>query len=78
MADSIYPIGEGGEETIRKLLALREKDTIFTFNWDPFLFDAYQRNRHAVSLPSIYFLHGNVRIGACEEHDECWGFRGCL
>jgi len=48
------------------LLSLREKDAIFTFNWDPFLFDAYQRNRNVTPLPNIYFLHGNVRIGACE------------
>lgn len=48
------------------LLSLRAKDAIFTFNWDPFLFDSYQRNRHVALLPNIYFLHGNVRIGACE------------
>lgn len=54
------------------LLSLREKDAIFTFNWDPFLFDAYQRNRGIVPLPQIFFLHGNVRIGACETCDN-WG-----
>ena len=32
------------------LLSLREKDSIFTFNWDPFLFDAYQRNRDFASM----------------------------
>jgi hypothetical protein len=47
---------------------------VFTFNWDPFLFDAYQRNRIAVPLPEIFFLHGNVRIGACPDHDK-WGAR---
>lgn len=61
----------------RLLLSLRPKDAVFTFNWDPFLFDAYQRNRHAVSLPEIFFLHGNVRIGACRHHD-IWGARGEL
>lgn len=54
------------------LLSLREKDAIFTFNWDPFLFDAYQRNNGIVPLPRIFFLHGNVRIGACETCDN-WG-----
>ena len=58
----------------RLLVSLRPKDAIFTFNWDPFLFDAYQRNRSAVSLPEIFFLHGNVRIGACLDHDK-WGAR---
>ena len=49
----------------RLLVSLRPKDAVFTFNWDPYLFDAYQRNRVAVPLPEIFFLHGNVRIGAC-------------
>lgn len=59
----------------RLLLSLRPTDAVFTFNWDPFLFDAYERNRQAVSLPEIFFLHGNVRIGACLNHDQ-WGARG--
>lgn len=59
----------------RLLLSLREKDAIFTFNWDPFLFDAYQRNCTVVSLPEIFFLHGNVRIGSCNTDHE-WGMRG--
>ena len=60
----------------RLLLSLRPKDAVITFNWDPFLFDAYQRNRKAVPriLPEIFFLHGNVRIGACLQHDD-WGAR---
>jgi len=58
----------------RLLVSLRPTDAVITFNWDPFLFDAYQRNRDAVSLPEIFFLHGNVRIGACGAHD-CWGER---
>ncbi|MEO7859165.1 MAG: hypothetical protein ABIU05_01775, partial [Nitrospirales bacterium] len=58
----------------RLLVSLRPKDAVFTFNWDPFLFDAYQRNRSAVSLPEIFFLHGNIRIGACLAHDK-WGAR---
>lgn len=58
----------------RLLVSLRPKDAVFTFNWDPFLFDSYQRNRSAVSPPEIFFLHGNVRIGACLNHDK-WGAR---
>ncbi|MFO1257265.1 MAG: hypothetical protein U1E78_02415 [Gammaproteobacteria bacterium] len=53
----------------RLLLSLREKDAIFTFNSDPFLFDAYMRNREkGVTLPEIFFLHGNVRLLACPDH----------
>jgi hypothetical protein len=59
----------------RILVSLRPTDAVFTFNWDPFLFDAYQRNRDAVPLPEIFFLHGNIRIGACRDHDR-WGARG--
>lgn len=54
------------------LVSLRPTDAVFTFNWDPFLFDAYKRNHLAVALPEIFFLHGNVRIGTCRRHD-CWG-----
>ena len=57
------------------LLSLREKDAIFTFNWDPFLFDSYQRNANIAPLPEIFFLHGNVRIGVCPNHPEIWGER---
>lgn len=56
------------------LLSLRPKDAVLTFNWDPFLYDAYQRNLDTVSLPSIFFLHGNVRIGKCDKHVK-WGPR---
>jgi len=59
----------------RLLVSLRPTDAVFTFNWDPFLFDAYQRNRAAVPLPEIFFLHGNVRIGVCLTHEH-WGARG--
>jgi hypothetical protein len=55
------------------LLSLREKDSVFTFNWDPFLFDAYMRNMDkGISLPEIFFLHGNVRIGSCTNCNK-WG-----
>ena len=59
----------------RLLLSLRRKDAIFTFNWDPFLFDAYKRNFHVAKLPEIFFLHGNVRIGMCQDHPMKWGER---
>jgi hypothetical protein len=47
------------------LLSLREKDAIFTFNWDPFLIDAYERLADDVRLPHIFHLHGNVRLSFC-------------
>ena len=50
------------------LMSLRPKDIIATFNWDPFLYDAWDRNRYQVPLPNIAHLHGNVRIGYCLEH----------
>jgi hypothetical protein len=53
----------------RLLVSLRSKDAVVTFNWDPFLFDAYLRNHDVVPLPQIFFLHGNVRIGACLHHE---------
>ncbi len=50
------------------ILSLRKKDLIATFNWDPFLWQAYMRNKHLTdNLPQIAFLHGNVAIGVCEE-----------
>jgi hypothetical protein len=52
-----------------KLLGtLRPKDLIATFNWDPFLLQAYARNRDLAELPRIVFLHGNVYLGYCPEH----------
>lgn len=50
------------------VLSLREKDVIATFNWDPFLPQAFKRNRSIRRLPKILFLHGNVDVGACREH----------
>ena len=47
------------------VLSLRSKDAIATFNWDPFLWRALQRNHGAAPLPKAFFLHGNVAIGAC-------------
>lgn len=49
------------------ILGLREKDIIATFNWDPFLLQAYMRNEVVTKTrrPRITFLHGNVKIGIC-------------
>ncbi len=56
------------------VLSLREKDIIATFNWDPFLAQAFQRNMHLTqNMPQIVFLHGNVSVGCCEAH-RCKGF----
>jgi hypothetical protein len=47
------------------VLSLREKDVIATFNWDPFLVQAYRRNGRYFKLPKLIFLHGNVEVGYC-------------
>ncbi|WP_152034607.1 hypothetical protein [Paracidovorax avenae] len=55
------------------LLALRKKDIVATFNWDPLLLQAYQRAcRVTKDLPDLAFLHGNVLVGYCREH-KCGG-----
>ena len=52
------------------LLSLRKKDIIATFNWDPFLVQAYRRNsKYTKRLPKFLFLHGNVMTGFCPEHN---------
>lgn len=50
------------------VLSLRPKDLIASFNWDPCLYDAWNRNEHLVTPPRIAYLHGNVRMGYCLEH----------
>jgi hypothetical protein len=58
------------------LLSLRSKDFIATFNWDPFLIQAANRNRKLKRrLPTILFLHGNVLAGYCER-DDVYGIKG--
>jgi hypothetical protein len=56
------------------LLCMREKDAIFTFNWDPFLVHARLRltKLGVMRLPKLFFLHGNVAIGYCAQ-DEVSG-----
>lgn len=58
-------------------LSLREKDLIATFNWDPFLALAWQRNSSVVKLPQMAFLHGNVGICVCM-NDKIKDFRGTV
>ncbi len=50
------------------LICLRPKDIVATFNWDPFLFDAWNRIKDKVPAPEILHLHGNVRLTYCPEH----------
>jgi len=51
------------------LLALRKKDLVATFNWDPLLLQAYQRAcKVTKDLPDLAFLHGNVQVGYCRNH----------
>jgi hypothetical protein len=58
------------------VLSLRKKDVIATFNWDPFLIQAFQRSAAVTnSLPTLLFLHGNVAHGYCDR-DRCQGPRG--
>lgn len=53
------------------LLSLRKKDVIATFNWDPFLIQAYRRNKRWYdNLPEMIFLHGNVAVGVCHKCNE--------
>jgi hypothetical protein len=49
------------------ILSLRSKDVIATFNWDPFLWNAWHRNKDVGSSPSILFLHGSVATGRCDD-----------
>jgi len=49
------------------VLSLRSRDIIATFNWDPFLYQAWCRNYDVGENPHIAFLHGNVAIGYSKE-----------
>lgn len=48
------------------VLSLRSKDIVGSFNWDPFLWNACQRNHKFGGAPIILFLHGSVAIGRCD------------
>ena len=64
------------------VLSLRNKDVIATFNWDPFLSQAFNRNKDAIgyeNLPKLIYLHGNVTIGICYEcKSKGWRYNQCL
>ena len=49
------------------VMSLRDKDVIATFNWDPFLYQAWWRNYLHGDSPKLLFLHGNVAVGYNEE-----------
>lgn len=53
------------------VLSLRPKDLIATFNWDPFLYQAFVRNGDKAKMPFLSFLHGNVAIGYSPEDKRC-------
>lgn len=53
------------------LLSLRPKDLIATFNWDPFLYQAFVRNGQKAAMPYLSFLHGSVAIGYSKEDKRC-------
>ncbi len=57
------------------VLSLREKDVIATFNWDPFLVQAFRRNGRIGNLPQLLFLHGNVKAACCV-NDKVLGVKG--
>ena len=58
------------------VLSLRKKDLIATFNWDPFLIQAYRRNSKFTSnLPKLAFLQGNVAVGI-DENTKTVGIAG--
>jgi hypothetical protein len=51
-------------------LSLRGKDAIFTFNWDPLLLQSRIRLARlgvVPSFPKLYFVHGNVLAGFCQD-----------
>jgi hypothetical protein len=51
------------------LLSLRESDVIATFNWDPFIVQAYKRvSKITNKLPKVLFLHGTVALARCPIH----------
>jgi hypothetical protein len=47
------------------VISLRRKDLIATFNWDPFLWQALERNQKWIEVPDAAFLHGSVVVGYC-------------
>lgn len=54
----------------RLILGLRPKDLIASFNWDPLLIQAYDRNADVCDPPRLLFLHGNVALGQCDADEQ--------
>ena len=49
------------------VLSLGKNDIIVSFNWDPLLAMAMERNvLSGLGMPQVVYPHGNVRIGYCE------------
>lgn len=59
------------------ILSLTEKDAIISFNWDPFLMQAYRRNISVGNLPELIFPHGNAGVGLCYDC-KIKGYANCL
>ena len=59
------------------ILSLTSKDVIISFNWDPFLLQAYRRNICVGNLPQVIFPHGNAGVGVCYECKQM-GYANCL
>lgn len=59
------------------ILSLTEKDAIISFNWDPFLMQAYRRNICVGNLPELIFPHGNSGVGLCYDC-KIKGYADCL
>lgn len=54
------------------VLSLRNKDHIATFNWDPFLYKAFNRNtKFTKNLPYMSFLHGCAALGYNDDIQRC-------
>ena len=49
------------------VLSLRPKDLIASFNWDPFLYQAFIRNYKFADMPFMSYLHGTVALGFSKE-----------
>ena len=59
------------------VLSLTHKDAIISFNWDPFLIQAYRRNTCVGNLPELIFPHGNAGVGLCYDC-KVKGYANCL
>ena len=59
------------------ILSLTEKDAIISFNWDPFLMQAYRRNISVGNLPNLIFPHGNSGVGVCYDC-KIEGYANCI